>query len=90
MMGRIQRLREDNGGRLPLFAWPGGYDIIYWVEEDGWLFPLCGDCAEEQLAGNDGARLVDIETGDHYEDDTPCEHCGKQLAFYYESGRVPS
>ena len=84
MTDRIQRLREDNGGKLPLFAWPGGYPIIYWFEQDRWTFPLCGECAEEQLAGDDGGKLADIETGDHYEDDMPCENCGRQLAAYYE------
>jgi len=84
MKDRIQRLREDNGGKLPLFAWPGGYAMIYWAEEDGETYPLCGECAEELLAGNDGGTIVGIETGDHYEEDMPCENCGKQLAFYYE------
>ena len=86
MLKRIQRLREENGGRLPLFAWPGGYYIAYWFEQDRWVFPLCGECAEEQLAGafGDVGTVVGIETGDEYEEDTPCENCGKQLAAYYE------
>lgn len=89
-MDRIQRLREDNGGKLPLFAWPGGYAMIYWAEEDGETYPLCGECAEELLTRGEDAKLVDIETGDRYEEDMPCEDCGKQLAFYYESGRLLS
>ena len=86
MIDRIQRLREDNGGRLPLFAWPGGYHMIYWFEEDGETYPLCGECAEEQLAGafGDVGTVVGIESGDQYEEDTPCENCGTQLAAYYE------
>ena len=89
MMDRIQRLRRENGGRLPLFAWPGGYPIIYWVEQDRWTFPLCGECAEEQLAGafGDVGTVVGIESGDAYEEDTPCDNCGTQLAAYYEEGQ---
>jgi len=82
----VQRLREDNGGRLPMFAWPGGYSMIYWFEQGGYVYPLCGECAEEQLTKGDDARLVDIETGDWYEEDLPCEECGIQLAFYFEEG----
>ena len=88
-MDRIQRLREDNGGKLPLFAWPGGYDMIYWFEQDGETYPLCGECAEEQLAGafGDVGKVVGIESGDLYEEYLPCENCGKQLAAYYEEGQ---
>jgi len=44
---------------------------------------------EEREAWQLGSYFIE-ETGDHYDEDVPCENCGKQLAFYYESGRVPS
>lgn len=84
-----QRLRESNGdGKLPAFAWPGGYAVAY-VTSDGAM--LCADCCnnpdnpvhfDTSPAGNDGWALAgysaanwhDIGTGDWI-----CDHCGKVI-----------
>lgn len=42
MKPSLDYLRESNGGKLPSFAWPGGYRILYLLENGD---SLCGDCA---------------------------------------------
>jgi hypothetical protein len=37
-------LRQDNGGKLPYWAWPGGYPILY-VLTDGSV--ICPGCAND-------------------------------------------
>ena len=69
---------------LPKYAWPGGYMIIYWFEDEHRIMsPLCADCVEEAEKYQWG-NLVGCESGDAYEEDLRCDHCGTQLAAYYE------
>ena len=42
----IKTLERDRDGKLPSFAWPGGYPIIYIDKENS---ELCPSCATKSL-----------------------------------------
>lgn len=43
-MTNLKLFRDNNDGKLPAYAWPGGYTIIYW-DKHGSTF--CADCANQ-------------------------------------------
>lgn len=80
---KLTEIRDENG-KLPAYAWPGGYPIVY-VMDDGET--LCPDCVntEENVheGGNaDGWRLEAYDI--HYEGPPEvCAHCGKETESAY-------
>jgi hypothetical protein len=42
----IQELKDNHDGKLPAFAWPGGYPIIY---IDSHSSTLCASCAQKSF-----------------------------------------
>jgi len=44
---KIQELRNENGGSLPAFAWPGGYTIVYYDADNEVLCATCANKGEE-------------------------------------------
>lgn len=77
---------RNSAGRLPDYAWPGGYPIVY-VMADGEC--LCPDCANgengseaSETAEDPGWRLDGCEV--HYEGPPiTCAHCGKEIESAY-------
>mgnify|MGYP003575380610 CR=1 FL=1 len=86
-MARLDEYR-DGQGKLPAFAWPGGYPLIYVTNDGGVLCPACAN-------GENGAKPT-------YEDDSPhsgwqvdaadvhyegapeiCNHCGAEIESAY-------
>ncbi len=83
----IKKLRDDNEGRLPAYAWPGGYPLFY-VTADGGC--LCPDCANGPDASEDADdpqwRLVAYDV--HWEGPAlTCEHCGAEIESAYGSNQ---
>jgi hypothetical protein len=82
---QYQELLAANGGKLPKYAWPGGYPL-YYLMDDGEA--LCPDCANDpsnpvHIDGlRDGWR---IEAPDiNYEDaQLYCAHCNKRIESAY-------
>lgn len=71
-------------GKLPAYAWPGGYDIVYWTVDmygrDG--DDVCSDCAnlfiESRNTGSEfGYYVVASHITDSDEQPTQCAHCYK-------------
>lgn len=89
-MTELERMREENDGTLPAFAWPGGYPICYYAS-DGGIF--CPDCAN----GKNGSecRLSDgpddcqdgwlVAFSDIHWEGPPeiCCHCGAEIESAY-------
>jgi hypothetical protein len=79
--------RED-GEKLPSYAWPGGYPILYL---DGHNESLCPDCANagEQEAKELGSDYIDtrdlpVTMYIHYEGPPEfCAECNKQTESAY-------
>jgi hypothetical protein len=71
------RLGIEDNQELPMFAWPGGYPVTYYVSDDtdrperhdG---TLCGKCVNDEDFGHI-VFAFDIEEEDT---DETCDHCG--------------
>lgn len=82
----IKKLREDNGGNLPAYAWPGGYPLYYLTADNGCLCPDCANGKNGSEAHEDNEdkswRLVACDV--HYEGEPiTCDHCGEQVESAY-------
>ena len=86
----LEEIRDANG-KLPAYAWPGGYQMIY-ITSDGAV--LCPDCAN----GENGSRARTKDGTDDAPHDgwridgyaeflegpnEPCAHCGKEIESAY-------
>lgn len=71
---------RDSDGRLPAFAWPGGYPVLYVCADGATLCVACanGDNGSEASQAADTPsdwRLVAADI--HYEGPADiCDHCG--------------
>lgn len=85
-MDNLARVRMDDGS-LPAYAWPGGYPIVY-VMDDGEV--LCPDCANGKN-GSDASVGADAGSGwrikgyqIHWEGEPEhCAHCNAEIPSAY-------
>jgi len=72
----IKELRDNNDGKLPAYAWPGGYDIVYFSDE-GYVY--CPNCANQDDAE------PKITTYDIYWEGPPmyCDGCNAEIESAY-------
>ncbi len=87
---------REPDGKLPAYAWPGGYAIVYYTQDGG---SLCAGCAN----GENGSEAT-TERRDGFTDPVPsdeaqwllvaaepywegpvkhCDHCNKELPSEY-------
>ena len=72
----------DENGRLPAYAWPGGYQLFYVDNHD---CVLCPDCANDH--DNYGGGTV-VAYDINYEDATlSCDACNKWIDPSYLDGK---
>ena len=75
-MSKLDDIR-DTKGKLPAYAWPGGYPIWY-LTRDGMI--ICPDCANREI--DDAQAVTDYDI--NWEDDALyCEDCGKHIESAY-------
>ncbi len=69
-------MRDEENGRLPSYAWPGGYPLVY-VTEDG--LTVCPECANEPDTSDP------VAYGDVYWEGPllPCDDCGEMMESAY-------
>lgn len=88
----IKTIERDSNGKLPAFAWPGGYPIVYYSADMAEFCPACAN-------GENGSRCcdptLDIECPDddqwrlvaadiYFEGPTiQCAHCNKDIESAY-------
>ena len=82
---------RDNNGRLPAFAWPGGYPVMYLFADGAGCCAACANGANGSEARvenaadddpNDGWHVVGYWI--HYEGEPArCEHCGSLTPSAY-------
>lgn len=79
---------RDTDGKLPAYAWPGGYPIIYL---DGQNSTLCADCATESADDPDAYDFERPVSGDVYWEgpDMYCDECNKVLESAYGDPDAP-
>jgi len=70
--------------RWPSHAWPGGYEIHYYVSDGG---VLCHQCANEHLdrtLDEDDDQFFVVAQEINYEDSAlHCDHCGRDIKPAY-------
>jgi hypothetical protein len=68
---------RDSDGRLPAFAWPGGYPIVYMDREGN---AVCPDCANREVDAPWAPVACDV-----FYEGTPiqCADCGKTIDSAY-------
>lgn len=76
---RLSELRAIEGGKLPAYAWPGGYPVLY-LDRDGCV--LCPDCANAQPRDDSSSAVTDWFI--HYEGSSMiCDECGATVDSAY-------
>ena len=78
-------LLRDNNGKLPAYAWPGGYPIYYLASDDA---VLCPKCANEYTSERDNeSQLAPVASDINWEDaQLFCEHCNARIESAYGEG----
>jgi hypothetical protein len=78
----LERMRDENNGSYPAFAWPGGYPIVYYVADGSTLCPDCANNHAHMDASDPQWCLVAHDI--NWEDDTmQCEHCNTGIDCAY-------
>lgn len=82
----MPKLYRDDAGKLPAFAWPGGYPILYVTADGEVLCPDCANGANGSEASEDaveaGWRLAGADI--HYEGPPErCCHCNAEIPSAY-------
>lgn len=68
---------RDEHGKLPAYAWPGGYPVTY-VTRDG--LEICPDCANRET----DPSQAPIGGGVYWEGPTvQCDDCGRDMESAY-------
>lgn len=95
-MNRTQLLAQlcpDGDTKLPHFAWPGGYPILYMTKDCGTLCPACAN-------GENGSEATNPECQDdpqwqivafdvYYEGPSLfCDHCNAEIESAYGDPEV--
>ena len=86
-LARLNHLHRDSTGKFPAYAWPGGYPMIYLVDDGETLCPACangenGSEASEDALPRSGWRLVAADV--HWEGaPVVCAHCGAAIESAY-------
>ena len=82
----LKNLLDDNG-KLPTYAWPGGYPIEYVTADGGLLCPACanGENGSEATINQDAPADWRIEAADVYWEGPVqfCDHCNSQIESAY-------
>jgi hypothetical protein len=76
MSNKIQQLKDSNDGKLPDYAWPGGYQMFYLDKDSSVLCPDCANNNDEEI----DAPIVVGDVNWEYEN-LLCDQC---------QGRIPS
>lgn len=75
---------RGESGKLPSYAWPGGYPLFYFTADNGILCPDCANCDEckEAQEDDDQWRIVEFDT--NWEDSSLyCDNCSKRIESAY-------
>ena len=83
----MNEIRQANDGKLPEYAWPGGYPMYYLAKDDG---VLCPACANQYTVGRDNDRQLEpVVYGINYEDtELYCENCDRRIESAYAEEAV--
>jgi len=79
---KVTEIKRDSDGKLPSFAWPGGYPMFYLDRENS---ELCADCATKSLDDKDEVPQFKPKYGDiHWEGPSLfCSQCNAEIESAY-------
>ena len=82
----INEIRMENG-KLPAYAWPGGYPMYYLAPDDG---VLCPKCANEYKPERQNEKyLKPVAFGINWEDSfLLCDNCNKRIESAYAEDEI--
>lgn len=87
---KLTDLRDEKTGKLPAFAWPGGYPVFYVTSDSAALCPDCVNDPSNPVHENglsDGWKVDDYAI--NYEDSQLfCDHCNKRIESAYAEDEV--
>jgi hypothetical protein len=83
--------QRDETGKLPAYAWPGGYPVFYICADNGVLCPNCANTEPQVLEADRHAECCRafeqwrIVAGDvNWEDNClTCDHCNQRIESAY-------
>jgi hypothetical protein len=82
----LAEIRQSDG-KLPAFAWPGGYPIVYMARDNGILCPACANAYNQERDNPD--QLEPVAFFVHYEGPTEqCENCSATIESAYGDPEV--
>lgn len=81
MATQIPLIPRDKDGKLPSFAWPGGYPIVYWTGGGDYL---CAECATASSDENEPGKYG-VQAGDVHWEGAPiaCDRCPAVIESAY-------
>ena len=81
-MSDLHKLAKENNGKLPAFAWPGGYPLLYLDRDNS---TLCADCATKSLNDPDELPQFKPQAYDIYYEGpvTYCDQCNAEIESAY-------
>jgi len=77
----LEHIRDDKG-KLPVYAWPGGYPIIYFAKDNAVLCPTCANAFNPETDNREQLEPVAFEV---FYEGSPiqCEHCNAEIESAY-------
>ncbi len=77
----IDQMRDEQG-KLPAYAWPGGYPVYYLAADNG---VLCPKCANDYKPERDNEEQLKPVAGDVYYEgpNMQCENCNAEIESAY-------
>jgi len=76
----IERLATRNEGKLPKYAWPGGYPVFYLDSKDN---VLCADCANEVYKDPDTDTQLALHDCNWEDPQQYCDECSGLIESAY-------
>jgi len=79
---KVSTMERDSDGKLPAYAWPGGYPLMYLDRDNS---TLCADCATKAMDDPDEVPQFKPRSCDvYYEGPTmQCDQCNADIESAY-------
>lgn len=83
----LYMLPRETDGKLPAYAWPGGYPIYYLAEDNG---VLCTKCANDYTPDRDNEEQLRPVIADINWEDAAlyCDNCNARIESAYAEDKI--
>ena len=82
---KLREIRDEKTGKLPAYAWPGGYPMYYVTSDGAVCVPSVLTIPEDPIHEDGQSDGWKVEAYDiNYEDASLyCDHCNKRIESAY-------